>query len=376
MAQQVDVYTQNMMARANLLRTGIPMVKRLAPVNATLGSQIKIPLLRMGIMTGVLLQFSIPVTIATAPAVASIVSPFNFAQVVSYQDFAGTQRTRTNGYQLWAAQSMKNNDALSAIPAMNGGGGLSPTLNYNTNIFNLPTAVGDGIIRFSLWVPMAYNQKADLTGAVLTQTNVGEHFINIQIANALVNADPWIAPYLSGAVTQTAGTSATVEAYQYYIQPQAMDANSLPLIDLSTVYGFEGALETSANINTGADVFVNYPNNRTILSALFNFENGGSFTLNETDVNQLTLLANSNTNFLELSPRVVRETMRNIANSDMASGTYYLDHRSNPIMTQLYANVQGKFSLGTVNAGISRIVSQYEVQYASGAPLPGITFAA
>lgn len=374
MAQTVNPFEQNMMARQMLLQTGISMVKRLQPVTGALGSQLKIPLLRMGVMTGVLLQFTVPVTIATAPAVPSPVAPWNVANVISYQDFAGVQRTRTHGFQLWAAQSMKNGDAMSAIPAMNYAGGEGPSLNSMTNVLNMPLAVGSANMTFSLYVPMAYNPDSDLTGAVLTQTNVGEHFINVQLANALVNADPWIAPYISGAVTS--GGDVTVEAFQYYIQPQAMDAVNLPIIDLSTVYGFEGAIQNTANIVTGQDVFVNYPNNRSVLSALFNYENGSAFTANGADINGITLLANSNTNFREMTARLVKETMRNMVNSDLPGGSYFLSSRRQPILTQLYANVQARFSLGTVNAGVSQIISQYEVQYASGAPLPGITVAA
>lgn len=374
MAQTVNPFEQNMMARQMLLQTGISMVKRLQPVTGALGSQLKIPLLRMGIMTGVLLQFTVPVVVASAPAVPSPVAPWNVANVISYQDFAGVQRTRTHGFQLWAAGSMKNGDAMSAIPAMNYAGGEGPTLNSATNVLNMPVAVGAANMTFSLYVPMAYNPDSDLTGAVLTQTNVGEHFINIQLANALVNADPWIAPYISGAVTS--GGNVTVETFQYYIQPQAMDAANLPIIDLSTVYGYEGAIQNTANIVTGQDVFVNYPNNRSVLSALFNYENGSAFTANGADVNGIVLLANSNTNFREMTARLVKETMRNMVNSDLPGGSYFLSSRRQPILTQLYANVQARFSLGTVNAGVSQIISQYEVQYASGAPLPGITVAA
>jgi len=57
----------NAIARQNLLATGISMIKKLPSVNAALGTQVKIPLLRMGIMTGVLLQFSVPVAV-TAPS--------------------------------------------------------------------------------------------------------------------------------------------------------------------------------------------------------------------------------------------------------------------------------------------------------------------
>lgn len=369
MADNVNPQVQNAMARAQLLGTGIAMVKRLQPVTGALGSTIKIPLLRMGIMTGVLLQFTVPVNITVA-ATPSAVGPWNLAQVVTYTDFAGVNRTKTNGFQLWAAQSLKQGDALSAIPAMNGGGGVAPLLNFNTNILNQPTAVAAANMNFSLYVPMAYDPASDLTGAVLTQTNVGEHFITVQLSNALVNADPWVSPYIAGTMTTT---GITVEAFQHYIQPQNMMAQNLPILDLSTVYGFEGGFQSNANIAANQSTFINLPNNRSILSSLFNYENNSIFTLNETDIAQVTLLANSNTNFKEMTPRFVREVMRNISNVDMPSGTYYIGSRRQPILTQLYANVQAKFDVLTANGGVNQFISQYEVQYPSGSPLPGIT---
>lgn len=366
--QQQMALQQNYMARQNLLQSGISMVKRLQSVTGALGSTVKIPLLRMGIMTGVLLQFTVPVTI-TATATASPLGPWNIAQSVQYTDFAGVNRTKTNGFQLYAAQSLKQGDALSMIPAMNGGAGVVPTFNYNTNIVSQPTAIASSNMFFSLYVPMAYDPSSDLTGAILTQTNVGEHYINVTLSNALVNSDPWISPYTAGTMTTT---GIVIEPFQYYIQPQSMDANSLPLIDLSTVYGFEGGYQSTANIASGQSTFINLPNNRSILSSLIQFENNSVFTLNEADMNGVYLIANSNTNFKEMTPRLVRETMRNICNSDMPSGTYYLGTRQQPIMTQLYANVQIRMDVTTANAGVTQFVSQYEVQYPSGSPLPGI----
>lgn len=379
MAEQMNVAQQNFLARNNLLTTGIAMVKRLQPVQAGLGQQVKIPLNRMGIMTGVLLQFTVPVTVATAAALISSRGPFNLAQTVSYTDFSGTQRTRTNGYQLWLAQSFKQGDALTAISTANGVGGSVPAMNYDTDILNVPTAVGNGDLTFSLYVPMAYDPNSDLTGAVLTQTSVGEHYITLQLANSLQSTDPWAAPYLdgTGTVSLQSGAQVTVEAYQMYIQPQNMSAENLPLLDLSTVYGFEGGYQLSANIGAGQATFVNYPNNRSILSTLIDFENGSQFTTNGADLTQITLVANSNTNFKEMSPRFVRESMRNRMNSDAPSGAYYLDSRRQPILTQLYANVQAKLDVKSiVPGGVTQMVSQFEVQYASGAPLPGITVSA
>lgn len=377
-APQQNPIVQNAIARQNLLRTGLPMIKRLAPVNSALGSQVKIPLLRMGIMTAVLLQFTVPITIATNPAAVSSRGPWNLAQLVTYNDFAGVQRTRTNGYQLWAAQSMKQMDAMGLISSCNTSSGAVPSLNYDTNIINQPTSVGNGNLQFSILVPMAYDPSSDLTGAVLTQTNVGEHYITVQLANALASADPWATPYLSsgGGVTLQQDAQVQIEAFQFYIQPQDMSANNLPILDLSTIYGFEGGYQTTANIASGQDTYVNYPNNRSVFSALVDFENGGAFTANGADLSQITLVANSNTNLKEMTPRLMREIQRNGMNSDLPTGAYYFNHRRQPIATQLYANVQARFGVITANAGVTQMVSQFEVQYPSGAPLPGITVAA
>lgn len=374
--QQMSPAQQNMFARANLLATGIPMVKRLQVNTGGLGETIKVPLLRMGIMTGVLLQITVPIAIGTAAATPSPCGPWNLVNFVEYKDFAGVSRTRTNGFQLWAGQSMKQADALSVIPATGyASGGVGPSLVSDTNIVNQPTAVGNGNITFSIYVPMAYDPASDLTGAVMTQTNVGEHYINVQLPTALISADPWNTPYVTGGgatVALQAGASVQIEAFQYYIQPQAMDISTLPLIDLGMIYGFEGGYSSTDNISSGMDHFVNYPNNRSVLASLINFENGAAFTANGADIDSIILLANSNTNFMEMTPRLIRETMRNIANCDLPGGSYYLGSRRQPIQTQLYANVQAKMAIKTANEGVTRVISQFEIIYPSGTPLPGI----
>ncbi len=372
--QVVDPYQQNMFARSMLLNTGISMTKRIQPVTGAMGSNLQIQLQRMGIMTGVTLQFTCSPTWGAAnvnapiAADVSLCAPFNLAKTVEYQDFAGVKRTRTNGFQLWAGQALKNAD-------MSGSSNTKRdfVVSQDSNILNDGVAGGAGTpIVFSIYVPMAYDPASDLTGAVLTQTNVGEHFINVQLPSSLVGSDPWAFPFSDG--TPDVGTdNVTVEAFQHYIQPQQMNAGSLPLIDLSTIYGFEGAYQTVANIASGQPTYINYPNNRSILGALITYENNSIFTPNSTDISAITLLANSNTNFRELTPRMLREQMRNILGADLPSNTFYLASRRQPILTQLYANVQAKMDVITANAGVTQFITQYEVQYPSGSPLPGIT---
>lgn len=379
-AQQQAMAAQQMNYnnRQNLLQSGISMIKRLQPMTGKPGDSIQIPLLRMGIMTGVMLHFSVAVGAGGTLASPSPCAPFNIAQSVKYTDFAGVDRTKTNGFQLWAAQSMKQGDLVSGTPFVGNAvaNAAAAAFGYhNSNILSeLDRAseyAANASVNFSIYVPMAYDPASDLTGAVLTQTNVGEHYITVQLPNSLVGADPWAFPFQAGAA---ANAVITVQAFQYYIQPQNMSAQMLPLLDLSTVYGFEGNYQATANIAAGQATYVNFPNNRSILSALIAFENNAQFTPNETDVSLMTLVANSNTNFKEMSPRLIRETMRHIAGADLPSSQYYLGFRRQPIMTQLYANVQAKFDVASVaGAGLTQFIAQYEVQYPSGSALPGIT---
>ncbi len=120
-------------------------------------------------------------------------------------------------------------------------------------------------------------------------------------------------------------------------------------------------------------MYVNYPNDRSIMSAMWAYENGGAFTLNETDVTKLQLQVNSNTILRENTPRSFREIMRSLIGGDWASGCYYQSHRRQPIETAVYATVQEIFTLGAVNAGTTKIRSLYESVYPSGKPLTGIS---
>lgn len=356
-------------AFSQLLRsTGLYMTRKLQPQTAALGAQLKIPLERTGIVTGVMLKITVPVNI-TATATASAHGPHNVAQQLSYTDFAGLKRVNTNGYLLHTLNSFKGHKI--AGNAVNYSGLPNSEKFLNTNILNVPTATGNANLTFFLYVPLAYDPRQDLRGAVLAQAIYGEHYITIQLPAALVGTDPLLFPYTAGTVALQAGTGITVQPFMNYIMPQS-GANNLPLIDLSTIYAIEGNMTDSSNVVAGADKYLNWPNNRAILSAIHIYDQGATGgTLNETDVNTITLLGNSNTNIKELTPDLLRMEMRYMLGTDVASGTYYIPSRSQPITTQLYGNVQTKFNLATAAAN-SYFMSQFESTYLSGTPLPGV----
>lgn len=354
-------------ARAFLLATAIPMMKQLPPVSVALGSTAQIPLQRMGIMTGVLLDVSIPINV-TAAATASQFGPWNVFSQVKYTDFAGVDRINTNGYSLWAVETFKNREAGgSAIPFT----GIAGIGNIDTDILSQPVGTGAQTIRFQLYVPCAYDPTSDLRGAVLAQTVVGEHYITLATVAALVGTDAWTAPYTAGTAATTGNI--TITATQFYLQPQTNAPAALPYFDLSTIYAIEGNYSDTSNIVAGQSKFLNWPNNRSIFSALHVFDNGGAGTLNGADLSKIILLANANTNLRELSPQVLRGMMRKLVGADVASGVYYMGARRQPVTTQLFGNVQTQFNIASVaGAGPVAILSQYESMYPSGAPLPGI----
>ena len=368
MGQQsaVNVAQQNYANRMALIGTGLHMIKKLQPQTASsLGGSIQIPLERMGIMTGIMLDITIPVNVTVA-ATASPFAPYNVLSTVQYTDYAGINRVNTSGYQLhvlncFRGRKFMNNSAknFGYIPAETG---------IDTDILALPTAAAASTINFSMYIPIAYDPASDLRGAVLSQTIYGDHYVTLTLPSALVGTDELVYPYSAGTVALNGNI--TVQAYQHYIMPQNGVGN-LPMVDLSTIYAVEGAYTDSSNIAAGQSKYLNWPNNRAIMSALHIFDNGNSGVLNGADVSQIVLMGNSNTNIREMSPKYLRNQMRYMLGADLASGVYYISSRSQPITTQLYGNVQSRFDIVTANAG-AYFQSQYESTYLSGTPLPGV----
>jgi len=359
----------NLMQRSNLINSGLHMVKMLQPVTGALGAQLRIPLQRMGVMTGIMLEFTVPVDVTVA-ATQSPFGPYNLAQSVSYTDYAGILRTNTSGFQLHALNCFRGHRLMNNA-AKNSGYLTATETGIDTDILALPTAVAAANIMFSLYIPCAIDPSSDLRGAVLSQTQYGDHYITIQLANALVDADTFTAPYSAGTAALQAGQQVSVTAYQHYIMPQN-GVTDLPMIDLSTIYAIEGNYTDSQNIAAGQSKYINWPNNRSIMSAIHVFDNGNAGTLNGADVSKIVLLGNSNTNIRELSPRYLRNQMRYQLGTDLPSGVYYMGARSQPITTVLYGNVQSRFDITIANAG-AYFVNQYESTYLGGTPLPGVT---
>lgn len=361
---------QNIAARLALIQNGIRMSQQVQLAMAlSLNTATRIDLLRTGITTGVMLNFTSVMNISVA-ATASLFGPWNLINSIIYTDFSGVQRVRTDGLGLYCLASTKHSRLMDNATA----GVISTIGNIDTDILVVPTAVANPTtMYFSIYVPMAVDPANNLSGAVPSLTNIGQHYLTVMPSAAYVNAtDTMASPYSAGTIA-SAGAGITVDVTQFYINPPALTAALIPGIDLTTIYEINGINDTTAGFVSNSQVLIPYPNDRSVMSALHVYQNGGVPTVNGADLNKMELLVNSNTVFRQLSPRLFRQFMRNEMGGDLPSGVYYWPHRQQPILTNIYATVQARYSLGTVNAGTTRIRAQYESVYPSGQPLSGIT---
>jgi hypothetical protein len=368
----------NAAGRMALLRTGIPMSQVVWNGAAlALGAATRLDLLRVGITTGVMLDFTCSLDITGTMGI-SPAGPWPLINTITYTDFSGVNRVNTSALGLWLLNTFRHNKLfhipLTGLAATTANEIDSVVGSIDTDILTVPTVIGaTEIMYFSIYIPMAYEPSSDLRGAVPSMVNVGQHYLTITPAAALVNAsDVLISPYSAGTATINS-SGFTVTVTQFYIQPQSLSASMLPGIDLTTIYELNGNNITTSGFLTGAQNLINYPNDRSVMSALFVYENGGALTLNGADLTLIELLVNSNTVFRQFTPRTYRAFMRELAIGDVISGCYYMPHRRQPILTNLYATVQLRLTLGTVNSGTTKLVSQYESFYPSGQPLSGIT---
>lgn len=366
----------NLQARQQLLTYGTPMKKLISAGGPySLGQTATITLDRMGIFTMLEVQVSATVDITNAAATQSPFGPYNLIQNLKYTDFNSVDRVNTSGYLLHALNNLRGGWLMQSACAQSN----SPaTTTYtgegavDSNLIRHPTAVASDTINFTVWVPLAYDPASDLRGAVLAQTVVGDHYLKIKFADlASSTTDVLAGPYIS-TPANVAISNINLTVFEHYIQPQSL--NMLPIIDLGTIYGVEGNYISSANLQSNTPFFINFPNNRSILSQISIFENNGTVTANGTDINSINVIANANTQLRQETPTSLRRWTRNQLGGDLATGTYVINSRRNPIATTLYGNVQTQFNMGTVNSGTGPTLfsTQFEDFYPAGVPLPGV----
>lgn len=358
-----QILAQNLQLRQALLSSAPAMRKTLGSFSAALGQTIRAKLFNVGITTNLVLNVSVTYDVTGSPMTVSPKAPFNLINRIKVTDYDGTDRVNCSGYQLWVLQSVRNATAYG----------------YNnesqTSVLTapaIPNAVATGnTARFYIEVPLAYNKNNDLRGALLTQTAVGEAWLNIDLNTALLGASNADFPFTGGG-SLTNITNVTIEVAQEYLLPQQVgNGVPLPQLDLMTVYEINGAIRSSDNLSSGQEKLMSYPNLRSVIGAYVNFRNNGA--MNNNDVSQIRLIANGNNVLREYSLGMKLNDQRLALNSDLRNGTYFELSRQKPIETALFGNVQlGITPTGTVGSSNTDFEMCFESFYTKGSTLPGI----
>ena len=369
--QAATAMQQNLALRQALLSSAPAMRKNLGNfTGGAPGTTTRIKLFNVGVTTRIVLDVIATVDIGVATATPSVKAPFNIINRVKLTDFDSTDRINASGYQLWQLNCVRkrkyygyHNSASSAVLS-------SPSM---------PTAVGASQqIRFQIEIPVAFDPTSDLRGAMMTQTAVGEAYVNIDWNNVLVGNGNADALYSGGATTtvvQSAGTSFSVNVFQEYLLPQNIgNGVPLPFLDLATVYEFAGAIRTADNIAAGQEKLLNYPNMRTVLGAYFNYLNNGIMNSALTDVAKIRLIANGNNVLREYNAADKLFDQRDymIESTDTRPGSYWELHRQKPVETALYGNMQIGFTPLTATGANTNLEIGFESFYTKGSTLPGM----
>lgn len=367
-----QMIAQNAALRAALLQSAPRMRKQIGTfTGGTLGGTTRIKLFNVGITTKLLLDVFVNIDIGVAVAAPSPKAPFNLISRIKLTDYDGTDRVNCSGYQLWVLQCVRNQTVY-------GYNNESQTAVLTSPL--VPTAVGaNAPFRFQIEVPLAYNPANDLRGALLTQTAVGEAWLNIDWNTTLVSNGNADAVYNGGATTTVilnAANTISVNVFQEYLLPQSVGGQvPLPALDLLTVYEIAGAVRTSDNIAVNTEKLFNYPNVRSVIGAYFTFLNNGVMNPAMTDISRFRLIANGNNILREYGPvdKLFDQRRWMIADADLRAATYFEVHRDRPIETALYGNVQYGITPSAVTAGNTNFEFAYESFYTKGSMLPGMS---
>lgn len=366
MNAQPNPAIQNAQLRAALLATAPRMRKNVGAFTSSPGLTSRIKLFNVGIITMLQLLVTCPVTIGTANATASPKAPWNLISKIRLTDYDGTDRITCSGFQLYQVNSIRYREPFG----FNNSGSSAIFTNPQQ-----PLATGAQTLQFLINVPVAYDPDADLRGAILAQTAVGEMYLNIDWnANLVTNGNDDSVFNGAGTTTVVMNGNIGVQVWQHYLLPQPVGRNGqlpIPVMDLMTVYEIAGSVIATDNIAANQERLFNYPNVRTVIGAYFSYTKLGTTLAALGDTSSHRLIANGNNILRDDTELSQYFNQRLYTHGDLVKGVFYRLHRDKPIETSLFGNVQA--GITPVNAGAgSYFETGYESFYTKGSTLPGL----
>lgn len=353
--QYAQAVAQNSQARAAVLQYGLKRTQQIISTSVNPANQtiLNIPPQNVGLIQGFLVEVNGSITTATHNGALTEYGSANVLSNIQFTDLSNYIRHNTSGRHMSTINSAKQGFVFGAayqpnVPQdwSNYLGDADPVV-PNWNVRSAPQAITAGTpvaVREMYYIPIAYS-ATDLRGAIYAAvTNATMNLqLTINPTPVAVNSDPTNAVY-SAAAGATGGWNGnvTVTVYQIYfdqlptVTQNGVSTVVLPLMDLNQQYCL---LETTlTGITSGSDFPYSYANYRSYMSTSVVLDNAGVLNFG-SDVNYWALTSANNTNVFKYAPEIAALLARQTFMSDPPGALYYFDHRSAPINTNQFGNV-------------------------------------
>lgn len=362
---QVNGAQQNALARALITSQSVERLQQIfgGTVNAQAQQQINIAPRNVGLIKGFFVEVAAEIA---CPVGASLdLSPYGPANILSqikFDDLQNNTRIQTSGWHLHFINSVRNQRPFGLCETLD----TSPiAYGNNWDVISAPVSIAAGtssVVRMYYYVPLAYSND-DLRGALYANVVNATMQLQLTINNNAAPNQATSPQLIANSVylgTDGAGTvgNVTVNVYQHYLDQLPMGQNGpiLPMQDIQTIYELKNTAMTG--ISQDQDYTIPYSNFRTFLSTIAVYDNNGNLE-SGTDINYWALRSANFTDIFKISPEESALLTRLQIGLDLPAGAYYFNHRSRPINTIQYGNMELVLNADQVESG-ARVLVGYE----------------
>lgn len=335
----------NLAQRAAFIANSLHVRKTLNnSVTITQGNpNYSIPLVSVGLLTGVDLIFTINVTnpSATTAVTPQVDAPYNLIQSIGFIDQGSLQRSQMSGAALWEYLSFESGLPFDSAVSLSEGGGFIVPLADPSVPANI-AAGANATITFWLHLPVS-KSKTNLSGAVLLQTGQNSTPAVVNINLAAVTGGVGNSAF-SGPVTITGGTIQVVQNYWLPLVSNIV----YPAGDLSTVNYLWETNGDSTNLIAGLQKEIPLQVQYETLLVRIKYFNGSAYTFG-TDMAKIENWLGT-TLIDDDSPTMRFRRYRRTHGYDASPGSYWADYRANPIQNANLGLMLFKMTPSVVNA--------------------------
>lgn len=357
----------NMHARMLCVQKAIDMTQSVFTNSYTSGpgTVLNIPLRNVGLVKRFWIEISAIISGTTAGPTHTLTpfGPSNFFSQIVLTDLANQQRINTSGWHLSTVATAKRRRVFGAAYTSDTPFGFG---NNFTKTIAAPASITTTATTTNVYtmfeVPVSYSDT-DLRGAIYANVNNATFNLQLTVNNNLLiasGADPTLAMYQSSSATVATMPTFTITVYQNYLDqlPTAPSGRPiLPELDISTAYLLNNT--SFSGLVANQDNPMQYANFREFMSTTLIFDNNGTLNVG-SDITYIALQSANYTNIWKFDPNLSSLLSRLIIQDDMPKGTYYFDHRTKPIATNQYGNMQLVVNPNTLSAASASFLVGYE----------------